>query len=69
MIAHNNKIFSRVDLRIVKGGSWYDGLAYAQIGSRQGIPKDTKSMKIGFRIAATIVKGDVKEYLPKENIR
>jgi formylglycine-generating enzyme required for sulfatase activity len=37
-------------LRVVKGGSWYDGAAMLRASSREGIKPDTKSFRIGFRV-------------------
>jgi len=64
---HNEKLLSRPNLKLVKGGSWSDGLAYLRNGSRQILPKDTKSCRVGFRVAATIKSGDVLKYLDKKN--
>ena len=68
MDSHNRKILQKENLKIVKGGSWHDGMVYMQNSSRQVFPKTTQSTKVGFRIAASIKGGDIKKFLNKENI-
>lgn len=41
--------------RIVKGGSWADGLAYIMCASREGFSEDRSSCRIGFRVAMSRV--------------
>lgn len=41
-LIHDREVLSKGDMRLIKGGSWRDGLAYLQIGSKEAI--DRKSV-------------------------
>ncbi len=64
---HDKKILTNSNVKICKGGSWANGLVYAQPGSRQGKNKDNASVKVGFRIAISEVDEEVLNYFPKTN--
>lgn len=66
-LIHDKDILSRGDMRTIKGGSWDDGLAYLQIGSREGMDKDRQSSRVGFRIAASSHDGKYSKYFPKKS--
>ena len=63
---HDKKVLNREDLKIVKGGSWADGLAYQQCGAREAVQKNKTSSRIGFRIAISDDYGNVYKQLPKK---
>ena len=42
-------------LRVVKGGSWFDGPYYLQIGARQTMNENKSCSRVGFRLAMTKV--------------
>lgn len=66
MLLHNKEVYKRKDLKIIKGGSFYDGLAYMQIGSSQVMNANESSCKVGFRIVATLSDERNKEYFPSK---
>ena len=66
-LSHDIEVFRSGNMKICKGGSWANGIIYAQTGSRQAVNKDKPSEKIGFRIAISINDEDVIKYLPKKN--
>lgn len=64
-IVRDQGVLARGDTRIVKGGSWADGIVYMQLGTKQAIDKDHASCTIGFRIAVDY--SDVlKKNIPKK---
>lgn len=65
-LTHNQKVLKQKDTKICKGGNWEKGLIYTQIGSRQGIPKNTTSTKIGFRVVLSDLSPDALKYFPKK---
>ena len=65
-LAHNKKVLATNDTKICKGGSWANGLIYAQVGSRQAIRKNNASTKIGFRLAISNVSQEVVKYFPQK---
>lgn len=62
---HDSEVLSSGEVKLVKGGSWFDGMAYLQRGSREGYDKDRTSSKVGFRISATYQK-EYASYFPKK---
>lgn len=64
-LVRDQEVLARGDTRIVKGGSWADGIAYMQIGTKQAIDKGHTSCTIGFRVAATY-SDELKKLLPKK---
>ena len=65
-VLHDKKILSEGDKRYVKGGSWADGPAYLQIGSREAFDKNKQSCRIGFRVAISYDK-KYEKYFPKKH--
>ncbi len=63
-LKHDAAILSKGDIRIVKGASWDSSLPYVQLGSRQGLNKDSASATVGFRLALSNVSDDIKKFLP-----
>lgn len=54
-ILHDNRLICRLSpAHIVKGGSWADSYLYLYCATRQAYNDDTKSSKIGFRLAMDI---------------
>ena len=66
-VKHNKAIATGPNKGLVKGGSWADGLAYIQIGSRQIMDKDKSSCKVGFRVAVSDPGKKYRKYFPKKN--
>jgi len=64
-LEHDKEILLKGDMRIIKGGSWYDGLAYLQIGSQEAMDKDKKSARVGFRVAISYNKKYEKYFSKK----
>lgn len=64
-LKHDQRLLSKGDIKICKGGNWDSGLIYAQHGSKQGYNKDTASSKVGLRIAMSDIPEQLKKYMPK----
>jgi formylglycine-generating enzyme required for sulfatase activity len=58
---HNAEVAKRYqNARVVKGGSWFNGPAYMQCGSKEIFPEYRGSTRIGFRVCMTVagIKSD-----------
>ena len=64
-LIHDKQVLQASDTRICKGGSWADGMIYAQTGSRRAVPKDQGSTKIGFRLVLSDADERLLKYFPK----
>lgn len=62
---HDREILSKGDMKPVKGGSWFYGLAYLQFASNESFDKDKKSSCIGFGVAVSH-STSYEKYFPKK---
>jgi len=65
-LTHDLEIFTDNHTKICKGGTWANGLIYAQVGSRHIYEKSESSTKLGFRIAMSIPNKELIELMPKK---
>jgi len=65
-LIHDEKILSSGDMRTIKGGSWSNGLAYLQIGSKEAREKENVSCGLGFRVAMSY-DPKFEKYFPTKN--
>ncbi len=66
-IHHELNVFKNTpNPRVVKGGSWDDGLLYLRPSNREIYSEQTSSSKIGFRVAMTITREMYPYFMPRK---